>query len=388
MEEWAYLARRYKTEGARTKFEEICTSLFKRKFIGENVQSPRVSQGDGGIDIFVGELGSPNLEVYQCKFFLNGIAASQRQQIKNSFKTVITAEAYGCSRWTLCIPTRLTIEEHSWWSQWKALQQKEFSLAEDFINLCDGAEIIDGLKEHNLYNEVFDEDIKLGVALLLERTSPVIFSLESELSRASRFVSGLKNYFSSHIESHVQRDQTRQILEWIKLDRIGKDNLEKLLVLKGKKGVGKSTVISDVYRALSQSNDHLVLAIKCDQFYDVSLDGLTKQLFNPGISLENILSSVSSSGQPLVVLLDQLDALSQTLSTDRRWLKTYVILIDHLLEHTNVRVVLSTRSFDLDYDADLIRFKNQQKVKHVELDVLSPEEVVAVLQILGISSKN
>jgi hypothetical protein len=388
IEEWAYLVKKYTISGARERFEEICTSLYKRKLGEGNANSVRVSAGDGGIDIFSGELGKSPVIVFQCKFFHNGIEASQKQQIQKSFRTVMMSKDYSCSGWTLCMPEELSLVEHLWWSDWKQKQQEEFGLEEGFIQLADGGDLIDDLKRYGLYEEVFDEDLRMKVDELLQLARPREFDLDTELALASDFIGGLKNYFSGNSGSHLERKQTGQILDWVAQDRKGLDNLEKVLVIKGKKGVGKSTVIGDVYRELLRTGKYCVLAVKCDQYYDINSTDLAKQLFNDRIGFEDIFASAAATGKKLVVLLDQLDALSQTLSTDRRWLLTYMTLIDRLISQRNVRVILSARSFDLDYDADLIRFSDQNKVRQLEVDILSIEEVTSVLKILGITIKN
>ena len=388
MIEWEFLAKKYKSEGARSRFEEICTSFLSRKFNGYNVKSLRVSAGDGGIDVFIGELGVVEAAIYQCKFFLNGIAASQKQQIKESFGRVMSATDFKASSWTLCLPMQLSKDEHIWWARWKNRQENEYDLEDNFIQLLDGLDLIDGLKEYGLYDQTFDEDLRRDIDLILERTAPRPYDLEAELARGSSYINGLKNYFSGNCETHLARAQTAQIMEWISADRKGQNNLEKILVIKGKKGVGKSTVIADAYREMINKGGTHVLAIKCDQYYDINTEDLAKQLFSTGISFENILSKAEATGKPVIILLDQLDALSQTLSTDRRWLKTYLVLIDYLLLKKNVKIILSTRSFDLDYDADLIRFNDQQIVKHIEVDILSPHEVGSVLKLLRIEVKN
>lgn len=385
--EWEYLAKKYKIEGARSRFEEVCTTLLSKKFSGENVKSPRVSSGDGGIDVFIGYLGTSNADIFQCKFFLNKLGSSQKQQISESFRRVMLADDFRASSWTLCLPIQLAKEEHIWWAEWKQRQEVEFNLGTDFIRLMDGLELIEGLKQYDLYDQVFDEQVKLDIKLLLARTAPKEFNLKTELARASNFLGELKNYFSNNSQTHLKRKQTSEVLEWITSEPKGKETLENVLVIKGNKGVGKSTIISDTYHELIKENKEHVMAIKCDQFYDKNAEDLAKQLFSTGISFEDIFSKATASGKQTVVLLDQLDALSQTLSTDRRWLKTYLFLIDYLLEKRNVKIILSTRSFDLDYNADFIRF-NSHHVKHIEVDLLSPNEVSSVLKTLAIDIKN
>ncbi|MDF2857891.1 MAG: hypothetical protein K0Q87_3742, partial [Neobacillus sp.] len=119
MIEWEYLAKQYKIEGARSRFEEVCTAVLIRKFPERNVKSPQSSSGDGGIDIFIGDLGTAKADIFQCKFFLNRLGPSQKQQIGSSFRKVILADNFRASNWTLCLPIQLTKEEHIWWAQWK-----------------------------------------------------------------------------------------------------------------------------------------------------------------------------------------------------------------------------------------------------------------------------
>src|SRR5690606_11433817 len=130
---------------------------------------------------------------------------------------------------------------------------------------------------------------------------------------------------------HLQRSEVTEGVKWVEGDLEGKSNLEKLLVIKGKRGVGKSTILKDIYDELSSKHDCLVLAIKCDQFYYNNLQDLTLQLFNNILSFREFISAVKSADKKVVIILDQLDALSQTLSSDRRYIQTYVKLIDTLI---------------------------------------------------------
>ena len=54
--------------GAREAFENACESLFKAKYTDQHVSQVSVKKGDGGIDVFIGELGVEPITVIQCKF--------------------------------------------------------------------------------------------------------------------------------------------------------------------------------------------------------------------------------------------------------------------------------------------------------------------------------
>src|SRR5687768_15519744 len=88
----------YGVAGAREKFEDLSSQLVCAEHPA--AARPRVSKGDGGIDVHVGELTSPDgIDVYQCKFFPLGLGEDQKGQIRKSFKTC--RENFKVRRWVL-----------------------------------------------------------------------------------------------------------------------------------------------------------------------------------------------------------------------------------------------------------------------------------------------
>ncbi|MDD1549876.1 restriction endonuclease [Riemerella anatipestifer] len=148
--DWLILVKKFDVESARIKFENICESLFKRIYPNKTVRTVKVSQGDGGIDVFIGEIGIEPIDVIQCKFFVDGIDESQKSQIRNSFKTVIESEEYEAKSWTLCIVNTLDLQQNKWWSSWKSKVEVKYNLSDQFIKLKDGNELVDLLKQYNL----------------------------------------------------------------------------------------------------------------------------------------------------------------------------------------------------------------------------------------------
>src|SRR4051812_5211207 len=72
--------------GARDKFEQLCSLLIK----GEHPDaiSIRVYKGDGGVDQTVGAWdGHAPTVVFQQKYFPDGIGDTQKQEIRDSYKT-------------------------------------------------------------------------------------------------------------------------------------------------------------------------------------------------------------------------------------------------------------------------------------------------------------
>ena len=79
----------YKINGARFCFEDLMEELLRKENPSRNVKGVRLAQGDGGIDVFVGNIGQEKIDVYQCKYFDAGLRSSQWQQITDSYNRAI-----------------------------------------------------------------------------------------------------------------------------------------------------------------------------------------------------------------------------------------------------------------------------------------------------------
>lgn len=157
-----YLREMHGDAGAREIFEKICTQLLHAQY-GENAHSIRTCQGDAGIDILVGDFSVPIVN-YQCKFFLDGVGNSQKNQIRNSFNRAITTTTYKMKKWVLCLPCVLTVQEFSWWSEWSSKQIKQTGVD---IVLHDGEYLLSELKRYNLYSVIFHDDVRLKLDAIL-----------------------------------------------------------------------------------------------------------------------------------------------------------------------------------------------------------------------------
>ncbi len=164
--DFRYLRDKYGDAGARDIFEKICIQLHQTKF--EQAYPIDVHRGDGGIDIYVGNF-EEEIDVYQCKYFLDGIGEYQQNQIRKSFNTAARSNKYKLKDWYLCIPCVLNIDETKWWYQWKTKMKNQYGIN---IILRDGSYLLNDLKKLNLYNNNFDNDI----ALMLEEIREFLFN--------------------------------------------------------------------------------------------------------------------------------------------------------------------------------------------------------------------
>lgn len=154
--DFRYLREQHGDAGARDIFEKICSQLLSANF-GNEAHNLKPSQGDEGLDIVIGDFSAP-MDVYQCKYFVDGIDSSQKQQIKHSFERAITSTDFKMKSWTLCLPCELKIKEFQWWSEWSNQMKKLHNLP---ISLCEGSNLIVQMKSIGIYNTIFDDDIRL-----------------------------------------------------------------------------------------------------------------------------------------------------------------------------------------------------------------------------------
>lgn len=150
--DFRYLRDKYGEAGARDIFEKICVQLFQKKY--ENAYAVQAAPGDDGIDVLVGDLNG-QIVVYQCKYFIDGIDDAQKSQIRESYKTV--TGKYSVIEWYLCIPILFTVDNHKWWSDWKTRKQQKDKIKIDYF---DGSRLLILLKECDMYNNIFDEDVR------------------------------------------------------------------------------------------------------------------------------------------------------------------------------------------------------------------------------------
>ena len=154
--DFRYLRDIHGDAGAREIFEKICTELLNAIF-AEQSHNIHASQGDGGIDILVGDFSAPIIN-HQCKYFIEGIDDAQKTQIRDSYQRAMKCPAYKMRKWVLCLPCILTLKEFEWWSNWRNENQQLHKVE---IALWDGAYLISALKKYDIYDSTFDNDQKL-----------------------------------------------------------------------------------------------------------------------------------------------------------------------------------------------------------------------------------
>lgn len=185
-----------------------------------------------------------------------------------------------------------------------------------------------------------------------------------------------KSHFKNLPDSHLERPEIFEITTWID-EEIPCDE-KGIALLVGDAGTGKSVIMRDVLNEL-QVRKIPVLGIKADQYCVETIGVLEKRLqLNEGI--EAMVRALAQTNERIVVLIDQIDALSQSLSARREYLETFTHLVLLLLEIPAVRIVISCRTYDLQNDHDFSFYRRQKKFQVGKLD---EQQVKSILQKLS-----
>ncbi len=174
---------------------------------------------------------------------------------------------------------------------------------------------------------------------------------------------------------HLARPEVDEIAEWA----LRGEARERVGMLHDAPGAGKSVVMRKTLERLEELGA-AVLAIKADTLTGVrTREDLQRELGLPA-PVEECVKALAADGR-VVVLIDQLDALSLTLTRDPAALAQVLNVLVRVAEIENTRVVASCRIFDLNNDPRLSGLRLDRKFT---LQPLSDELVGRVLDKLGI----
>lgn len=181
--------------------------------------------------------------------------------------------------------------------------------------------------------------------------------------------------YAPSIEPAIPRDEVGMIQEWIE-QKAPTEKSSRLALLYGKAGIGKSIVMHDLLEKLQSKDDYLVLGLKSDQVEFVDTDELRRKIHLEQ-PIEVVVKEMAQKYKRVVLLIDQIDALSLSLSSNRTPLRSLLKMISQVQHVPNVRVVISCRPYDLEYDPllDNLRIKNKWELKE-----LSKEQVLQTLK--------
>tara|TARA_R110000764_G_C11023488_1_gene384409 strand:+ start:544 stop:1857 length:1314 start_codon:yes stop_codon:yes gene_type:complete len=329
--------------GAREAFEDACETLYRKKHKDQHVSQVKVKQGDGGIDIFVGELGVEPITVIQCKFFLESFGVTQHSQIRESFNTAIASEKYELKEWILCIPRVIDIDENTWWFKWKHKKLKEHTKNKNFIKLVNGNELIDLFKELDLYKQVFRIEDSIKIDEIHKQLFPLPIDLPKDIKPSTVL---FNNYSLKNEPFYLNRDSDTEFNKSLEISNIW---------LFGKSGVGKTALIN---RNLIQNKVEYcfcdlspITIVKVEDVLNEILLTIEEKFdLERNESDTNVLKQISkilcrSSSSTTIIVIDELSVSDNT--TLKNIADSFIQLVTHYnnqAENNTLKFVVSTIS--------------------------------------------
>ncbi|WP_202744086.1 hypothetical protein [Acinetobacter pittii] len=194
----------------------------------------------------------------------------------------------------------------------------------------------------------------------------------------SDVIATLNDEFDRSIEPYLISQQNIQRAEFsTTLDTI---NNNPITIIKADAGVGKSAFLLDLKKHFVRSGT-IVLPIRLDRRVPKkNLDQFGKDLgfpYSPIACLEKY-----GQGQEIIILLDQLDALRWTALHSSNALDICIKMVKEILllrqyAHTNIKIIMATRNFELEDDVRLRNWISEinSDVKQMELKLFEPDQI-------------
>ena len=155
--------------------------------------------------------------------------------------------------------------------------------------------------------------------------------------------------------------------------------------MKGTAGGGKSCVVAQVVKQLDDQNIP-TLVLRLDRLteadHSAQAVGVRRELpDSPTITLGEL-----AGGQPSVLCIDQLDALSIVSARQQSAWNALNELLDEARNYPNMRVLFACRTFDLEQDAQLRALAaDGDRVTRIRVGELSEDTIQSAIKSSGIA---
>lgn len=207
-----------------------------------------------------------------------------------------------------------------------------------------------------------------------------------KFGHASFHLTNYNDEFEGIPNSNIKRSEVQQLMSWVlnpirELDDESESDLP-IALLAGNAGTGKTVALKELLLALKDRKIP-VLGLKADRLYARTINELEEKI-DLEDSIQKLIRKLKQNFDKIVVIIDQIDALSQSISINTEYIDTFNRLVHELRSIEGVRIIISCRIYDLNFDNELKFYKNQ---KVFNLSLLSKEDVNKVLKFLNINAQ-
>jgi hypothetical protein len=233
------------TAGARERFEVFCAELLDLANPSLEVHQIAANPGDGGIDVCVSH--PDGIDIYQCKYFRDGLKDTQWKQIRESFNAAVHKNT-NIHSWHLCLPKQLVKPEMEKWNAFKN-EHIKYGFT---IEIIDGNQLISLAENLGISEKWFtpfhstgqteQEDIRVKIWKASQKYYEILCSGNNKFG-------GLK-IFEALFPNGIYKDVYYEPLAVNREGRVApvqeifQEHGDEHLVLMGEGGIGKTTFLA------------------------------------------------------------------------------------------------------------------------------------------------
>ena len=221
--------------------------------------------------------------------------------------------------------------------------------------------------DHECYQYIIDLKID-SMAADIEDIKQAVKAKNKSFEEVSAALKSVERNSGSH---HIVRPQTEQLYKWICSDLSGLKPSRRIAALLGDPGTGKTVIMADLVDKL-EAADIPVIGLKADLLFDATETDIDKAVNFGEKTLLGALNESAATGIT-VLLVDQVDALSLSLTTQRKPLDEVRKVIFEASQNCNIRVVFSCRKYDWENDLQLTQYDGAyiERVESLDITVLT-----------------
>ncbi|MEQ9235175.1 phosphorylase family protein [Coleofasciculus sp. E2-BRE-01] len=195
--------------------------------------------------------------------------------------------------------------------------------------------------------------------------------LKQNLANASKGLLSWRRTLSNN--QQIERPELDELLKRIKTEE------SSTTIVLGTPGSGKSALMATLGNELVRQG-FAIFAIKADQL-NGAIDTIEKLQHDLHLELRpNDAIYAIASKEPIVVLIDQLDAVSELLDRKSQRLNLLLSLIQRLSGSENVHIVATCREFEFRYGSQFARL---EEIDKLELSLPAWESIAPILEASG-----